>query len=217
MAKLDDRSTRRDRFHQKAKREGFAARAVYKLEEIDQRHAIFERGMTRVLDLGCSPGSWLQYARQRLGASAQLVGLDRGPLQRPPPGARIVVGDVMTVSAGELLGELPAFDVVLSDMAPDTTGIRHLDQARCEALFERALEIAQAVLAPGGNFVGKLFQGPDFKRLTEAVRARFAIQRAAKPASSRQISIEQYVIGKGFRGAAARTGAGVVRDGGSVP
>jgi 23S rRNA (uridine2552-2'-O)-methyltransferase len=217
MAKLDDRSTRRDRFHRKAKREGFAARAVYKLEEIDQRHAIFERGMTRVLDLGCSPGSWLQYARQRIGTSGQLVGLDRGPLQRPPPGARIVVGDVMAVEIGELLGELPAFDVVLSDMAPDTTGIRHLDQARSEALFERALEIAEAVLAPGGNFVGKLFQGPDFKRLTEAVRARFAVQRTAKPASSRQISIEQYVIGKGFRGAAARTGAGVVRDGGSAP
>jgi 23S rRNA (uridine2552-2'-O)-methyltransferase len=202
MAKLDDRSTRRDRFHRKAKREGFAARAVYKLEEIDQRHAIFERGMTRVLDLGCSPGSWLQYARQRIGTSGQLVGLDRGPLQRPPPGARIVVGDVMAVEIGELLGELPAFDVVLSDMAPDTTGIRHLDQARSEALFERALEIAEAVLAPGGNFVGKLFQGPDFKRLTEAVRARFAVQKTAKPASSRQISIEQYVIGKGFRPAA---------------
>src|SRR5215468_11695623 len=203
MAKLDDRSARRDRFHRKAKREGFLARAVYKLEEIDGRHTIFERGMTRVLDLGCAPGLWLQYARQGIGASAQLVGLDRGPLQRPPPGARIVVGDVMTVGVTELLGELPAFDVVLSDMAPDTTGIRHLDQARSEALFERALDIAIAVLAPGGNFVGKLFQGPDFKRLTEAVRARFAAQKTAKPASSRQISIEQYVIGKGFRGLAA--------------
>jgi 23S rRNA (uridine2552-2'-O)-methyltransferase len=206
MAKLDDRSTRRDRFHQKAKREGFLARAVYKLEEIDARHAIFEPGMTRVLDLGCAPGSWLQYARQRIGDQARLVGLDRGPLHRPPPGARIVVGDVLTIDIAELLGELPAFDVVLSDMAPDTSGIRHLDQARSEVLFERALEIAVAVLAPGGNFVGKLFQGPDFKRLTEAVRARFAAQKTAKPASSRQLSIEQYVIGKGFR-PAARGGA----------
>src|SRR5215475_7808921 len=192
-----------------------SARAVYKLEEIDGRHTIFERGMTRVLDLGCAPGSWLQYARQRIGDPARLVGLDRSPLQRPPPGARIVVGDVMTIDVAQLLGELPAFDVVLSDMAPDTTGIRHLDQARSEALFERALEIATAVLAPGGNFVGKLFQGPDFKRLTEAVRARFAVQRTAKPASSRQISIEQYVIGKGFRGAIARGGVG--GTGGSPP
>ncbi len=204
MAKLDDRSTRRDRFHQKAKREGFLARAVYKLQEIDERHTVFEPGVTRVLDLGCAPGSWLQFARQRIGESARLVGLDRGPLHRPPPGARIVVGDVSTIEIATLLGDLPAFDVVLSDMAPDTSGIRQLDQARSEALFERALEIATAVLAPGGNFVGKLFQGPDFKRLTEVVRARFAIQKTAKPASSRQISIEQYVIGKGFRGAAAR-------------
>src|ERR1044071_727834 len=203
MAKLDDRSTRRDRFHRKAKREGYAARAVYKLEEIDSRHAIFERGMHRVLDLGCAPSSWLQYARQKIGDHARLVGLDRGPLQRPPAGARIVVGDVMTVDVRELLGELPAFDIVLSDMAPDTSGIRQLDQARSEALFERALDIATEVLAPGGNFVGKLFQGPDFKRLTEAVLARFALQKTAKPASSLHISIEHYVIGKGFRGLAA--------------
>jgi 23S rRNA (uridine2552-2'-O)-methyltransferase len=202
--KLDDRGTRRDRFHQKAKREGFAARAVYKLEEIDQKHAILDAGR-RVLDLGCAPGSWLQYARQRLGDTAVLVGLDRTPLDRPPPGARVIAGDVMTIDVAQLLGELPAFDVVLSDMAPDTTGVRHVDQSRSEALFERALEIATQVLAPGGNFVGKLFQGPDFKKLTEAVRARFAVQKTAKPQSSRQISIEQYVIGKGFRGQAPGT------------
>ena len=198
MAKLDDRSARRDRFHQKAKKQGFLARAVFKLEELDTQFKLFKPGQ-RVLDLGCAPGSWLQYARSRVGERGVLVGLDRGPLARPPAGARIVVGDVMTIDAAELRGELPAFDVVLSDMAPDTSGIRHLDQARSEALFERALELAIAVLAPGGNFVGKLFQGPDFKRLTEAVRARFATAKTAKPASSRQISIEQYVIGKGYK------------------
>jgi 23S rRNA (uridine2552-2'-O)-methyltransferase len=201
--KLDDRSTRRDRFHQQAKREGFLARAVYKLDEIDRKHDLFDGGV-RVLDLGCAPGSWLQYVQRRIGERAQLVGLDRAPLDRPPPGARIVVGDVMTIDVASLLGDLPAFDVVLSDMAPDTTGIRSLDQARSEVLFERALEIATLVLAPGGNFVGKLFQGPDFKKLTEAVRARFAVQRTVKPISSRQFSIEQYVVGKGFRPLGAR-------------
>jgi 23S rRNA (uridine2552-2'-O)-methyltransferase len=203
--KLDDRSARHDRFHQKAKREGFAARAVYKLEEIDQKHAVLDAGR-RVLDLGCAPGSWLQYARGKLGDTAVLVGLDRTPLDRPPPGVRLLAGDVMTIEIADLLGELPAFDVVLSDMAPDTTGVRHVDQSRSEALFERALEIATQVLAPGGNFVGKLFQGPDFKKLTEVVRARFAVQKTAKPQSSRQISIEQYVIGKGFRGQAPGKG-----------
>jgi len=200
MAKLEDRSVRRDRFHQKAKREGFVARAVYKLEEIDDKHHLFRQG-DRVLDLGCAPGSWLQYARTKVGEKGVLVGLDRTALRNPPSGARIEVGDVMTIDVAKLKGELPAFDVVLSDMAPDTSGIRSMDQARSEALFERALEIALLVLAPGGNFVGKLFQGPDFKKLTEAVRARFEVAKTAKPASSRQISIEQYVIGKNFKGA----------------
>jgi 23S rRNA (uridine2552-2'-O)-methyltransferase len=194
--RLDDRGVRHDRFHQKAKKQGFLARAVFKLEEIDQQFKIFKPGQ-RVLDLGCSPGSWLQYARSKVGERGVLVGLDRGPLRGDVAGARIVVGDVMAMDPKILLGELPAFDVVLSDMAPDTSGIRSLDQARSEALFERALEIATLLLAPGGNFVGKLFQGPDFKKLTEEVRAKFDIAKTAKPASSRQISIEQYVIGKG--------------------
>jgi 23S rRNA (uridine2552-2'-O)-methyltransferase len=198
MSKLADRSNRRDRFHKKAKKHGFLARAVFKLEELDQQFKLF-RPNQRVLDLGCAPGSWLQYARGKVGERGQLVGLDRGPLRGDVAGARIVVGDVMTIDPAELLGDLGKFDVVLSDMAPDTSGIRSLDQARSEALFERALEIACEVLAPGGHFVGKLFQGPDFKKLTEAVRARFEQAKTAKPASSRQISIEQYVIGKGFR------------------
>jgi 23S rRNA (uridine2552-2'-O)-methyltransferase len=198
MSKLADRSARRDRFHQKAKREGFAARAVYKLEEIDGKVSLFRPG-DRVLDLGCAPGSWLQYARTKIGERGVLVGLDRGPLQRPPANARLLVGDVMTIDVATLKGDLPVFDVVLSDMAPDTSGIRHVDQARSEALFERALEIATATLALGGNFVGKLFQGPDFKKLTDAVRVKFDTLKIVKPESSRQISIEQYVVGKGFR------------------
>jgi 23S rRNA (uridine2552-2'-O)-methyltransferase len=198
MSKLDDRSTRRDRFHQKAKKKGFLARAVFKLEELDQQFKLFKPGQ-RVLDLGCAPGSWLQYARSKVGPTGMLVGLDRGPLRGDVGGARIVVGDVMKIDVAELKGDLPEFDVVLSDMAPDTSGIRHLDQMRSEALFERALEIAALVLAPGGNFVGKLFQGPDFKKLTEQVRSMFEVGKTAKPASSRQISIEQYVVGKGFK------------------
>jgi len=195
-SKLADRSVRRDRFHQKAKREGFLARAVYKLEEIDGKHHVFAPGQ-RVLDLGCSPGSWLQYARGKVGERGVLVGVDRGPLRGDVAGARIVVGDVMTLDPAELGTQ---FDVVLSDMAPDTSGVRSLDQARSEALFERAFELACALLAPGGNFVAKLFQGPDFKKLVDGVRARFATAKTMKPESSRQISIEQYVIGKGFGG-----------------
>lgn len=204
-ARLDDRSTRHDHFHKKAKKEGYAARAVYKLSEIDDKIDLFDDG-DRVLDLGCAPGSWLQYAREKVGPTGLLVGIDRPAgvgAMRTLPNARILTGDVMTVTIPELKGDLSGFDVVLSDMAPDTSGIRNLDQMRSEALFERALEIAKAVLTPGGNFVGKLFQGPDFKKLTEDVRKAFDKMKTVKPASSRQISIEQYVVGVGFKGAKA--------------
>jgi 23S rRNA (uridine2552-2'-O)-methyltransferase len=202
LSKLRDRSHRHDVFHRRAKQQGFVARSVFKLEEIDLKYRLLRPG-GRVLDLGCRPGSWLQYAAGIVGPNGALAGIDRTALDKPIPGARVVVGDVFTVTIEELKGPLEAFDVVLSDMAPDTTGVRSLDQARSEGLFERALEIAELTLAKNGHFVGKLFQGPDFKKLTETVRARFTSQKTAKPASSRQISIEQYVIGKGFRGQAA--------------
>jgi len=198
LSKLDDKRTRRDHFHQRAQKAGFRARAVFKLEEIDRAHRLLGEG-DRVLDLGCAPGSWLQYASTRVGARGRLVGIDRTEIPGVP-GARLLVGDVFTVTPEELRGDLDGFDVVLSDMAPDTTGIRHVDQARSEALFERALELAQATLAPGGNFVGKLFQGPDFKRLIDACRKAFTAVKVEKPASSRQMSIEQYIVAKGFRG-----------------
>ena len=194
--KLGDKNVRKDRFHQRAKRQGFRARAVFKLEELDQAHDLFRRG-DRVLDLGCAPGSWLQYAATKIGDGGAMVGIDRTAVPGVR-GARLLVGDVFAVTSEELRGELAAFDVVLSDMAPDTSGIRHLDQARSEALFERALEIALATLAPGGRFVGKLFQGPDFKKLIDACRARFDTVKTVKPESSRQFSIEQYVVAKGF-------------------
>jgi 23S rRNA (uridine2552-2'-O)-methyltransferase len=200
--KLGDRDVRHDRFHQKAKREGFRARAVFKLQEIDEQFKLLPVG-GRVLDLGCAPGSWLQYARTRVGERGVLVGIDRTELRPGVPGARVIVGDVLTIPIPQLLGELPAFDVVLSDMAPDTSGIRSMDQARSEALFERALEIAEQTLAPGGNFVGKIFQGPEFKHLIDRVRAGFVVGKAAKPDSSRKISIEQFVVGTGFRGRAS--------------
>jgi 23S rRNA (uridine2552-2'-O)-methyltransferase len=196
--KLSDRKNRHDPFHQRAQKAGFRARAVFKLKEIDDVVGLLNRG-DRVLDLGCAPGSWLQYARLRVGETGVLVGIDRAPLKEAIPGARLLVGDVFTIDPAELRGNVPAFDVVLSDMAPDTIGVRHVDQARSEALFERALEIAELVLAPGGSFVGKLFQGPDFQKLVARVRGRFTTTKIIKPESSRSFSIEQYITGRGFR------------------
>jgi 23S rRNA (uridine2552-2'-O)-methyltransferase len=150
-----------------------------------------------VLDLGCRPGSWLQYVVRVAGAQAQLVGLDRTPLDFSLPNCRVVVGDVFDLEPPELLGTLGAFDVVLSDMAPDTSGVRFADQARSEALFERALFIAEQTLAPDGHFVGKLFQGPDFQKLIQRARGGFSEVRIVKPQGSRTESIEQYVVALG--------------------
>jgi 23S rRNA (uridine2552-2'-O)-methyltransferase len=197
-SKLGDRDKRHDPFYKRAKRESFAARSVYKLEEIDRRFHLLHAG-DRVLDLGCRPGSWLQYAARVVGEKGALVGIDRAPLDVAIPGARIVVGDVFAVEIGALLGDLPQLDVVLSDMAPDTTGVRSMDQARSEGLFERALEIAEATLARNGRFVGKLFQGPDWNRLIARVRTRFLEVKTVKPEGTRKESIEQYVVGLKFR------------------
>jgi 23S rRNA (uridine2552-2'-O)-methyltransferase len=207
MSKLSDRRFRKDRFHRQAQKGGFRARAVFKLEEIDDKYGLLRPGMN-LCDLGCAPGSWLQHAAGRVGRGGQLVGLDRHPIDLAMPNLRLLVGDVFTVSREELLGELDGFDVVLSDMAPDTTGIRHVDQARSEALFERALEIALDTLTHGGHFVGKLFQGPEFQTLVARCRSEFAQVKMEKPKGSRAQSIEQYVVALGFhtKPAAKRSG-----------
>lgn len=190
---LRDREGRHDYYYQRARRERFVARSVYKLLEIDERFHLFRPGQ-RVLDLGCRPGSWLQYASQRTAPSGTLVGLDREPIAITLPRCRIVVGDVFTIAPSELRGELLGFDLVISDLGPDTTGVRHLDQARSEALFERALDLTEELLVPGGHFVGKLFQGPEFTHLLKRCRAGFAEVRAVKPVGSRKDSIEQYIV-----------------------
>lgn len=195
-SKLGDRGKRHDTFFKRAKQEGFAARSVWKLEEIDKRHGLFKKG-ARVLDLGCRPGSWLQYAAKVSGPGAQLVGVDRTPLDFSLPNCRVLVGDIYDIAPSELVGALGNFDVVLSDMAPDTSGIRSADQARSEGLFERAMWIAEQTLVAGGHFVGKLFQGPDFQTLVKHAREHFTEVRTVKPESSRKESIEQFVVALG--------------------
>ena len=200
MAKshLSDKQFRHDEYHQKAKKQGYASRAVFKLEEIDQKCSLFKQG-DRVLDLGCAPGSWLQYAAQKVGPKGTLVGVDRFEIRLQGPNWRLHVDDLYNMTTEDIKGDLDAFDVVLSDMAPDTTGIRHADQAKSEALFEMALDIAFKTLSLDGHFVGKLFQGPDFHRLVTRCRQNFSKVKIVKPKGSRKQSIEQYVCGLGLK------------------
>jgi 23S rRNA (uridine2552-2'-O)-methyltransferase len=197
VSKLGDPRFRHDAYFKKARAQGFAARSIFKLEEIDRKLHLLRAGQ-RVLDLGCRPGSWLQYAVATVGRSGAVVGIDRDPLPAAIAGARVLVGDLFETPDAELLGELAAFDVVLSDMAPDTTGVRATDQARSAGLFEEALARAERLLAPGGGFVGKIFQGPDLQVLRRRMAERFAEVRIIKPDSSRAQSIEIYLAAKGF-------------------
>jgi 23S rRNA (uridine2552-2'-O)-methyltransferase len=197
LGQLRDRRHRHDAFFRKARSEGFAARAVYKLEDIDRRLRLFHPG-ARVLDLGCRPGSWLQYAVKAAGPHGKVVGVDRLPLPAKVPGAQVIVADIYTLSDEEILCGLAAYDVVLSDMAPDTTGIRATDQARSANLVAEALSRAERLLAPLGCFVAKVFQSPEVEALRKRMARRFGEVRLLKPEASRQQSTELYLVGKNF-------------------
>lgn len=187
-----------DSFGKRAHKEGYAARSVYKLQEIDRRVQLFRRGH-RVLDLGAAPGSWCQYAAERVGREGKVLGIDLQPAGTSLPShARFEERDIYTVTADELGGPA-SFDVVLSDMAPRTSGMRHRDQYRSYELFLRALEICDMVLAPGGRFVGKLFQGEEFEEARAAVQARHTKVRIIKPEASRDESYELFFVGMGQR------------------
>ena len=181
-----------------AKAQGWRSRAAFKLIELDDRYHLIRKGM-RVLDLGAAPGGWSQVAVLR--GAGQVLGLDLLPIE-PVPGATFLLGDFhaadMPAQLQALLGG-PA-DLVLSDMAPNTTGHAATDHIRIMALAELALDFACQVLAPGGAFVAKVFQGGAERQLLVPMKQRFATVRHAKPDSSRKESRELYVVATGFRG-----------------
>lgn len=191
-----------DHFGERAKREGYPARSVYKLQEIDRRVQLLRRGQ-RVLDLGASPGSWTQYAAKRVEREGKVVGIDLNPARIAlPPHVTFQARDIFELDAQVELGP-GCFDVVLSDMAPHTSGQRHRDQFGSYELYMRALEIASLVLVTGGSFVGKIFQGPDVEAARAATRQHFKTVRFIKPEASRSESYEVFLIGLHAKDSAA--------------
>jgi 23S rRNA (uridine2552-2'-O)-methyltransferase len=183
-----------DHYTQRAKKERYPARSVYKLQEIQQKHRLIQKG-DQVLDLGCAPGSWLLYAAKLTGETGRVVGVDQKPVAGQFPAHTVVLkADAFELDVAAVGRN---FDVVMSDMAPATTGHKDVDAARSFNLCETALEIAQHLLVPGGNFLCKIFQGPDSQRFTERVRAGFKKQKIFKPRSSRKASREIFIIGLG--------------------
>ncbi len=186
-----------DPYVQAAKTQGFRSRAAFKLLELDDKYKLIAKG-ARVVDLGAAPGGWAQVALLR-GASV-VVGIDLLPII-PVAGARFIEGDFtgeeMDARLKEMLGG-PA-DLVLSDMAPNTTGHVATDHIRIMALADMALAFAAEVLLPGGAFVAKLFQGGAEREMLNTLKLRFRTVRHAKPPASRKDSKEMYVVATGFR------------------
>ena len=185
----------KDHYSTLAKKENFPARSVYKLKEIQQKYNLIKKG-DRVLDLGCSPGSWLIYAAELTGKKGRVIGVDLKPLSvKIPSSAKVFTADILSINDEfyELTGK--NFNVILSDMAPATTGNKSVDAARSFNLCEAALYIAQKILMPGGSFVCKIFQGEDFNKFSDLVKAGFKKSRIFKPQSSRKASKEIYIIG----------------------
>jgi len=182
-----------------ARRQGYRSRAAFKLIELDDRFHLLRRG-SHVLDLGCTPGGWTQVAVERVGPRGRVVGLD---LAETPPtaGAVLLRADITDpttlVAVRQALGG--DADIVLSDMAPATTGHAGTDHLRIVALAEAAFAVAREMLKPGGSFVAKVFQGGAEGDLLADLKRSFAELRHAKPPASRAESSETYVVAKGFR------------------
>lgn len=185
-----------DHFTKAAKKQGYPARSVFKLEEIDRRLRLIKPGM-RVLDLGATPGSWTLYVAQKVGPKGKVLSVDLNPIEVPLPEHTIFIqGDALSLE-NEALSTFAPYDVVLSDMAPNTTGNRLGDQTRSFELFMRALAVAEKLVKPGGAFVGKIFMGEDFQNAKKAVKQIFAEDRAIKPEGTRASSYELFLIGLG--------------------
>ena len=189
-----------DPYVRAAKAAGWRSRAAFKLLEMDERFRLLRPGL-RVVDLGAAPGGWTQVSAQKVGARGRVVALDLLPMD-PVSGTTIVLGD-FAEAAGEqaVLDALggPA-DLVLSDMAPNTTGHNATDHLRILALVDLAADFARRVLAPGGALVAKVFQGGTERELLASLKRDYAQVRHAKPPSSRKDSAEAYVVAQGFRG-----------------
>jgi 23S rRNA (uridine2552-2'-O)-methyltransferase len=189
-----------DPYVQEAQRRGYRSRAAFKLLELDARDRVLRAGMT-VVDLGAAPGSWSQVLRERVGASGRIVAIDVLPMDAVA-GVSFVQADFREdhglAALEQALGGAPV-DLVVSDMAPNLSGIDPVDQARSVHLGELALEFAISHLREGGDLVVKVFQGSGLSELQRAMAARFAKVYVRKPKSSRDRSRETFLVGKGFR------------------
>jgi 23S rRNA (uridine2552-2'-O)-methyltransferase len=190
---------RKDNYTRQARQQGYRSRAVFKLQEIDLRDRLISRGL-RVLELGAAPGGWSQYIAEKVGHQGLVVAVDL-IMMKPLPNVHFIHGD-FTDSAVQrsLVDVLGATDLVLSDLAPNITGIRDVDQARFLDLLDSALDLAGRTLRPGGGVLLKVFEGPEIKAFRQRCESCFGQVQVRKPAASRSKSREFYLLAKGYIG-----------------
>jgi 23S rRNA (uridine2552-2'-O)-methyltransferase len=191
---------RKDQKHEsytmRARKEGYPARSIYKLKEIDEKYKIIEKGYF-VLDLGCAPGSWLLYISEKVGDNGKVIGVDREDLKILPKNNIIFIKkSVFDFEGSDFKGK---FNAVVSDMAPNTSSDKSLDSGRSLELAERSLEIAKSVLIPGGNFICKIFEGEDSNEFFKKTEESFKLTRRMRPRASISKSKEFYIVAKGFK------------------
>jgi 23S rRNA (uridine2552-2'-O)-methyltransferase len=193
----------KDFYYRKAKKAGLRARSAFKIEEILRRHRLLRKGQA-VLDLGAAPGGFLQILADEVGETGVAVGVDLEPI-RPiaKPWVKTAIVDLLAPNALDAIRALHPgqFQLVASDMAPKTIGIKITDEARSLELVRMALGVAEQTLAPGGAFVAKVFMGGEFPALKKELAARFDEVHVIRPEAVRESSYEVYVLGKGLRGA----------------
>jgi len=185
-----------DFWAEKARKEGYPARSVYKLDELDRKFGVLRPGL-RVLDIGAAPGSWSLWALKRLDGRGFLSAVDLQPLGISPsyPNFFFIRGDLYDDAVKAAIAERGPYDLVLSDAAPATSGNRGLDTDRSEAIVEAVLGYADDMLKPGGSVVAKLFIGGGQRELLDRMKASYASARAFKPEACRTVSFETYLIG----------------------
>jgi 23S rRNA (uridine2552-2'-O)-methyltransferase len=191
----------KDFYYRKAKKEGLRARSAFKIDEILRRHRLLRKGQA-VLDLGAAPGGFLQILADEVGETGVAVGVDLEPIRRlGKPWVKTAIVDLLAPDALDAIRALHPgpFQLVASDMAPKTIGVKITDEARSLELVRMALAIAEQTLAPGGAFVAKVFMGGEFPALKKELAARFDEVHVIRPQAVRESSYEVYVLGKGLK------------------
>ncbi|MCF6249277.1 MAG: RlmE family RNA methyltransferase [Desulfobacula sp.] len=188
-----------DHLTRRARTEGYPARSIYKLEEIQNKFRVIKKNNT-VLDLGCAPGSWMLYASRLVGEGGRVLGIDLKAIDIKLPENVVSIKDnILNMGNGDFLSDARGLDVLLSDMAPATTGRKDVDALRSFDLCRMALSVADQHLKANGNFICKIFQGNDFNAFQKNVKSKFKECKIFKPESCRKQSKEIYIIAKGKR------------------